>query len=138
MGDRFMPAVSKQFGRKPRRFATSFLINGTDAPVAVFPVLAAAGFSRAERVAVGKYEFELSDVWPRATNPTLGSVTAVKELGANVYTSSETEDLTTQVGVTQSAAGRYTLTVRTKAGTANADPGSLSTLFIWMELESAP
>ena len=143
MGNRFMPGVAHVFGRKPRRFQLGCLLIGTSQPVLLFPfTLAAAGFARAERMATGKYEFELADVWPTVTNPTLGvTVPAVYVGGANYGSSVENEDLQAQVGAGLSGTtGRIVLTVRLKAGTANADPvgGGGGSLAVWIELETAP
>jgi hypothetical protein len=133
MGERFMPAVSHRFGRKPRRFSLIANLDGASNPTLGFypRSLAAAGFARAEHVAAGKYEFEMSDVWP----------VAITEVGSTYLSVVENVDMYTQTQVTLSALGRIIVTVRLKTGAVNTDPAGApngGSLLLWIELETAP
>lgn len=146
MGNRFMPAVVHSFGRKPRRFQATFVLFGTGSPTILFPSsIVAAGFARAERMAAGKYEFELSDVWPTVLNTAVGAnVPAVYAYGiAYGPGTSDTNDMNAQARVSISGTtGRLVITALLKTGATNTDPPDLgaggANLAVWIEVESAP
>lgn len=114
------------------------MVAGAANPTIAYPqTLAAAGFARAERVAAGKYEFELADVWPTVLNAGI-TVPAVYAIGATYGSAAENENLYAQAGASVSGStGRIIITVRTKAAGVNTDPGA-GGINVWIELETAP
>ena len=132
MGDRLQQGKAQSFGRKPRRFRASFTLDAGNAPVISFPLtIAAAGFSRAEAVATGKYEFELVDKWP----------TAQLEAGATWGNGQDNVDLYPQTTVSFTAAGKPVITVKMKTGANNTNPPGTpngGVLNVWWEVEQAP
>lgn len=140
---RVMNAVPHSLGRKIRRFTGDFQVVGTGHPLILYPItLLAAGWSRAERMSAGKYEFELAEDWPRVFNPTLGSDTfALYTVGVTYGTTVDNEDIYVQYRkFPHATTGKLVVEVKLKTGATNTDPNGAGggRLSLFVDLEASP